>query len=45
MQEPVEALEELPAGEAGGGGGGGGEEPQKLILHPIPINLDPRATT
>ena len=53
MQEPVEAPKELQAGEAGGGGGGGGkgsrgkeagEEPQKLFLHPIPINLDPSAT-
>ena len=25
MQEPLEALEELPAKEAGGGGGGGGQ--------------------
>ena len=41
MQEPVEAPEELPAGEAGGGKGKeAGEEPQKLILQPIPINLD-----
>ena len=53
MQEPVEAPKELPVGETGGGGGGGGgggrgkeagKEPQKLILHPIPINLDPNAT-
>ena len=48
MQEPVEALEELPAGEAGGGGGcrgkEAGEEPQKLIHHPIPINFDPSST-
>ena len=42
MQEPVEALEELPAG--GGRGKEVGEEPQKLILQPIPINLDPNAT-
>ena len=45
MQEPVEAPEELPAKEAGGGRGKeAGEEPQKLILQPIPINLDPSAT-
>ena len=45
IQEPVEALEELPAREAGGGRGMEvGEEPQKLILHSIPINLDPSAT-
>ena len=45
MQEPVEAPEELPAREAGGGRGNeAGEEPQKLILQPIPINLDPSAT-
>ena len=45
MQEPVEALEELPAREVGGGRGKeAGEEPQKLILQPIPINLDPSAT-
>ena len=45
MQEPVEALEELPAREAGGGRGmEAGEEPQKLIFHSIPINLDPSAT-
>ena len=46
MQEPVEAPEELPAREAGGGRGKEvGEEPQKIILHPIPINLDPSATS
>ena len=46
MQEPVEASEELPAREAGGGRGKEvGEEPQKLILQPIPINLNPNATT
>ena len=45
MQEPVEAPEELPAKEAGGGKGmEAGEEPQKLIFHSIPINLDPSAT-
>ena len=45
MQEPVEAPEELPAREAGGGRGKEvGEEPQKLILQPIPINLNPSAT-
>ena len=45
MQEPVEAPEELPAREAGGGRGKeAGEEPQKLILHLIPINLDPSVT-
>ena len=42
MQEQLEALEELPAKEAGGGRGkGAGEEHQRLTLHPIPINLDP----
>ena len=46
MHEPVEALEELPAREAGGGRGKeAGEEPQKLIFHLIPINLDPSATS
>ena len=45
MQEPVEAPEELSAREAEGGKGmEAGEEPQKLILHSIPINLDPSAT-
>ena len=45
MQEPVEAPEQLPAREAGGGKGmEAEEEPQKLILHSIPINLDPCAT-
>ena len=37
MQEPVEAPEELPTGEAG-------EEPQEPILQPIPMNLNPTAT-
>ena len=45
MQEPVEAPEELLARETGGGKGmEAGEEPQKIILHSIPINLDPSAT-
>ena len=45
MQELVEALEELPSREAGGGRGKEVEEElQKLILHLIPINLDPSAT-
>ena len=45
MQELVEAPEELPTGEVRGERGKeAGEEPQKLILHPIPINLDPSAT-
>ena len=45
MQELVEAPEELPTREARGGRGKeAGEEPQKLILQPIPINLDPSAT-
>ena len=45
MQEPVEDPEELQAREVGGGRGmEAGEEPQKLILHSIPINLDPSAT-
>ena len=45
MQEPVEAREEFLAKEARGGRGiEVGEEPQKLILHSIPINLDPSAT-
>ena len=46
MQEPVEAPEELPTGEARGGRGKEvGEEPQKVILQPIPINLDPSVTS
>ena len=46
MQEPVEAPKELPVREAGGGRGKEvGEEPQNLILHLNPINLDPSATT
>ena len=45
MQKPVEAPEELPARESGGGRGKEvGEEPQKLILQPIPINLNPNDT-
>ena len=45
MQEPVEAPEELPTGEAGGGRGKEvGEEPQEPILQPIPMNLNPTAT-
>ena len=45
MQEPVEALEELPTGEAGGGRGKeAGEEPQEPILQPIPMNLNHSAT-
>ena len=45
MQEPLEALEKLPAREEGGGRGKGvGEEHQRLTLYPIPINLDPSAT-
>ena len=45
MQEPVEAPEELPIREAGGGRGKEArEEPQKLILHLNPINLDLSAT-
>ena len=44
MQEPVKAPEELPKREARGGRGKeAGEEPQKLILQPIPINLNPNA--
>ena len=42
MQEPLEALEELPVG--GGRGKGAWVENQRLTLHPIPINLDPSAT-
>ena len=46
MQKPVEAPEELPTGEAGGGRGKeAGEEPQEPILQPIPMNLNPSATT
>ena len=46
MQEPVEALEEFPTEEAGGGRGKeAGEEPQEPILQPIPMNLNPIATT
>ena len=42
MQEPVEALEELPVEEAWGDRGkGAGEEHQRLTLHPILINIDP----
>ena len=45
MQEPVEAPEELPTGEAEGGRGkGAGEEPREPILQPIPMNLNPTAT-
>ena len=45
MQEPVEAPEELPTGEARGGRGKeAGEEPQEPILQPIPMNLNPSAT-
>ena len=45
LQEPVEAPEELPTGEAGGGRGKeAGEEPQEPILQPIPMDLDPNAT-
>ena len=45
MQEPVEALEELPTGEARGGRGKEAEEePQEPILQPIPMNLNPSAT-
>ena len=45
MQEPVEALEELPTGEARGGRGKEvGEEPQEPILQPIPMNLNHSAT-
>ena len=46
MQQPIEAPEELPVTEAGGGRGEeAGEEPQKLIIHLNPINLDPSATS
>ena len=45
MQEPVEAPEELPTGEAEEGRGKeAGEEPQEPILQPIPMNLNPSAT-
>ena len=45
LQEPVEAPEELPTGEAGGGRGKeAGEEPLEPILQPIPMDLDPNAT-
>ena len=45
MQEPVEAPEELPTGEARGGRGKEAwEEPQEPILQPIPMNLNPSAT-
>ena len=45
IQEPVEASEELPTGEAGGGRvKEAGEEPQELIVQPIPINLNPTTT-
>ena len=45
MQEPMEAPEELPTGEAGGGRGKEArEEPQEPILQPIPMNLNPTAT-
>ena len=37
MQEPVEAPEEFPIGEAG-------EEPEEPILQPIPMKLNPSAT-
>ena len=44
MQEPVKAPEELPGREAGGGRGNEeGEEPQKHVLQPIPIELNPTA--
>ena len=46
MQKPVEAPEEFPTGEARGGRGKeAGEEPQEPILQPIPMNLNPSATT
>ena len=45
MQEPMEAHEELPTGEAGGGRvKEAGEEPQEPIFQPIPMNLSPNAT-
>ena len=46
MQEPAKAPEELPGRQAGGGRGNeGGEEPQKHVLQPIPIELNPTANT
>ena len=46
MQEPVEAPEELPTGEEGGGRGKeAGEKPQEPILQPIPMNLNPTASS
>ena len=46
MQKPVEAPEELPTGEAGGGRGKEAwEESQEPILQPIPMNLNPSATS
>ena len=45
LQEPAEAPEELPTGEAGGGRGKeAGEEPLEPIIQPIPMDLDPNAT-
>ena len=42
MQELVKDPEELPGREAGGGRGKKeGEEPQKLVLQPIPTELNP----
>ena len=44
MQEPIKAPEELPGREAGGGRGKEeGGEPQKHVLQPIPIELNPTA--
>ena len=44
MQEPVKAPEKLPGREAGEGRGKEeGEEPQKHVLQPIPIELNPTA--
>ena len=46
IQKPMEAPEELPTGEAGGGRGKEAEEePQEPILQPIPMNLNPSATS
>ena len=46
MQELVEAPEELPTGKTRGGRGKeAGEEPQEPILQPIPMNLNPSATS
>ena len=46
MQEPEKTPKELPGREAGGGRGKEeGEEPQKNVLQPIPIELNPTATT